>query len=224
MTAFAQQTITTQGTVSATTVATNMAINGDGFFSVQKPTGVVDNVPVFDGVTDYTRRGDFQVNANGNLVNGAGYYLMGVDGRPQDRQPDRQRAAGPAVPEQLHSGAGDHRDPICRQPADPAEDAGEFDRGRRHADGGRRPQSGRLRLAIRCWSARRPRPITDNTITGSAALNQAATPVRSRRNDAVGHRAVATRCPPSFAAGDTITVDGTTITFVTAGTGLPARP
>src|ERR1700731_4113925 len=83
VTAFAQQTITTQGTVSATTVATNMAINGDGFFSVQKATGVVDNVPVFSGVTDYTRRGDFQVNANGNLVNGAGYYLMGVDVDPK---------------------------------------------------------------------------------------------------------------------------------------------
>src|SRR5450755_2650310 len=78
VTAYAQQTITTAGTVSATTVATNMAINGDGFFDVQKPTSTVDNTPVFNGVTDYTRRGDFQVNANGNLVNGAGYYLMGV--------------------------------------------------------------------------------------------------------------------------------------------------
>jgi flagellar hook protein FlgE len=87
VTAFAQQTITTQGTVSATTVATNMAINGDGFFSVQAATGVVDNVPVFSGVTDYTRRGDFQVNANGNLVNGAGYYLMGVTVDPKTGNP-----------------------------------------------------------------------------------------------------------------------------------------
>lgn len=78
VTAFAQATITTQGTVSASSVATNMAINGDGFFNVQKATAVVDNAPVFSGVTDYTRRGDFQLNANGNLVNGAGYYLMGV--------------------------------------------------------------------------------------------------------------------------------------------------
>src|SRR5664279_5886160 len=38
VTAFAQSTITTQGTVSGTTVSTNMAINGDGFFSVQKPS------------------------------------------------------------------------------------------------------------------------------------------------------------------------------------------
>ena len=48
---------------------------------------VVDNVPVFSGVTDYTRRGDFQVNANGNLVNGAGYYLMGVDVDPKTGNP-----------------------------------------------------------------------------------------------------------------------------------------
>jgi flagellar hook protein FlgE len=87
VTAFARATITTQGTVSATTVATNLAINGDGFFSVQKATGVVDNVPVFSGVTDYTRRGDFKVNANGNLINGAGYYLMGVAVDPKTGNP-----------------------------------------------------------------------------------------------------------------------------------------
>src|SRR6201987_1082062 len=78
VTAYAQATISTSGTVSASTVATNMAINGDGFFSVQASTGTVDNQSVFSGITDYTRAGDFQVNANGNLVNGAGYYLMGV--------------------------------------------------------------------------------------------------------------------------------------------------
>src|SRR3954466_9189589 len=78
VTAYARQTVSTQGTVSASAVATFMAINGDGFFSVQKATGTVENVPVFSGVTDYTRRGAFQVNANGNLVNGAGYYLMGL--------------------------------------------------------------------------------------------------------------------------------------------------
>src|SRR3954451_3080317 len=78
VTAYARQTVSTQGTVSASSVGTFMAINGDGFFSVQKSSGTVDNAPVFTGVTNYTRRGDFQVNANGNLVNGAGYYLMGV--------------------------------------------------------------------------------------------------------------------------------------------------
>ena len=87
VTAFAQATITTQGTVTSTTVATNMAINGQGFFNVQKPIGITDNSPVFDGTTDYTRRGDFQLNASGNLVNGAGYYLMGVAVDPKTGNP-----------------------------------------------------------------------------------------------------------------------------------------
>ncbi|MBC9877397.1 flagellar hook-basal body complex protein [Bradyrhizobium sp. INPA01-394B] len=87
VTAHAQATITTQGTISSSSVATNMAITGDGFFAVQKASGVVDNVPVFDGVSYYTRRGDFQVNANGNLVNGAGYYLMGVAVDPKTGNP-----------------------------------------------------------------------------------------------------------------------------------------
>ncbi|MBR0780715.1 flagellar hook-basal body complex protein [Bradyrhizobium iriomotense] len=87
VTANAKATITTQGTISSSTVATNMAITGDGFFSIQKATGVVDNVPVFSGVTYYTRRGDFQLNANGNLVNGAGYYLMGVTVDPKTGNP-----------------------------------------------------------------------------------------------------------------------------------------
>src|SRR5580692_10770351 len=85
--ALSEQTLTTAGTVSSSTVATNMAINGDGFFSVMKPSSVVDNQPVFNGVTDYTRAGDFQVNANGNLVNGAGYYLMGVAVDPKTGNP-----------------------------------------------------------------------------------------------------------------------------------------
>ena len=62
----------------ARAVSTDMAINGDGFFVVSKPTGFTDNQPVFNGVSDYTRAGNFQLNANGNLVNGAGYYLMGI--------------------------------------------------------------------------------------------------------------------------------------------------
>jgi flagellar hook protein FlgE len=105
VTAHAQATITTQGTISASSVATNMAITGDGFFSVQKASGVVDNVPVFDGVTYYTRRGDFQVNANGNLVNGAGYYLMGVTvdaktGNPTGSVPTVLKFANNFIPAQ----------------------------------------------------------------------------------------------------------------------------
>jgi flagellar hook protein FlgE len=74
----ARMTNTIQGDVQAATIGTYMAINGDGFFVVQKPSSFTDNRPVFDGIDRYTRRGDFQPDKNGYLVNGAGYYLMGI--------------------------------------------------------------------------------------------------------------------------------------------------
>jgi flagellar hook protein FlgE len=67
-----------QGTIQNETVATDMAINGQGYFVVTQPTGNSGTTPQFSGVSDYTRRGDFQEDSNGYLVNGAGYYLMGV--------------------------------------------------------------------------------------------------------------------------------------------------
>jgi flagellar hook protein FlgE len=76
--ASARSTNTVQGDIQGASVGTFMAINGDGFFVVQKPTGVQDNTPVFGGTDFYTRRGDFQPDKNGYLVNGAGYYLMGL--------------------------------------------------------------------------------------------------------------------------------------------------
>ena len=71
-------TNTVQGTINSTQVSTDMAINGDGWFVVAQPTGFNDNAPTFSGVTDFTRAGNFQLNDNGNLVNAAGYYLMGI--------------------------------------------------------------------------------------------------------------------------------------------------
>jgi hypothetical protein len=71
-------TNTVQGAIQSSTISTNMAINGDGWFVVAKPSSFTDNQPVFSGVSDYTRRGDFQENQGGYLVNGAGYYLMGI--------------------------------------------------------------------------------------------------------------------------------------------------
>jgi flagellar hook protein FlgE len=78
VTATSVATNTVQGTIQSTSVSTDMAINGDGWFVVSNPTGEADNQPVFSGVDDYTRAGDFQLNSNGNLVNSAGYYLMGI--------------------------------------------------------------------------------------------------------------------------------------------------
>ena len=67
-----------QGDIQNSSVGTFMAVNGEGFFVVQKPSNFADNRPVFDGIDRYTRRGDFQTDKNGFLVNGAGYYLMGI--------------------------------------------------------------------------------------------------------------------------------------------------
>lgn len=68
------------GTIQTSSVATNMAISGDGYFSVERPTTVGANgQPSFAGAKqEYTRRGDFQLDANGRLVNGDGNYLMEV--------------------------------------------------------------------------------------------------------------------------------------------------
>jgi flagellar hook protein FlgE len=64
-------TNTVQGTIQSTSVSTDMAIDGDGWFVVAKPTSEADNQPVFSGVNNYTRAGDFQLNSGGYLVNAA---------------------------------------------------------------------------------------------------------------------------------------------------------
>ena len=67
-----------QGDVRGTSTDTNMAINGAGFFVVEPRIGQSDGAAVFGGASYYTRRGDFELDKNGYLVNGAGYYLKGL--------------------------------------------------------------------------------------------------------------------------------------------------
>lgn len=76
--ATASTTNTVQGDLQNASIGTFMAINGSGFFVVQQPSNFIDGRPVFDGIELYTRRGDFQIDKNGYLVNGAGYYLLGI--------------------------------------------------------------------------------------------------------------------------------------------------
>ena len=78
VTAGSLRTNTIQGDLQTASVGTFMAISGDGFFMVQKADGSADGKPNFDGTTLYTRRGDFQTDKDGYLINGAGYYLMGI--------------------------------------------------------------------------------------------------------------------------------------------------
>jgi flagellar hook protein FlgE len=76
-----------QGDIQNESTSTFMGINGNGYFIVQKPTSFSGNLPVFGGVNLYTRRGDFQTDQNGFLVNGSGYYLMGVPLDPTTGNP-----------------------------------------------------------------------------------------------------------------------------------------
>jgi len=66
-----KQSITEQGLIQNTGVATNIAINGQGFFVV---TDDAANQP--SGFT-YTRNGDFSTNETGLLINNEGMILLG---------------------------------------------------------------------------------------------------------------------------------------------------
>lgn len=55
-----------QGNLNATGVATDMAINGNGFFVVQQ-----------SGTSELTRSGDFQLSDSGDLITSDGYAVMG---------------------------------------------------------------------------------------------------------------------------------------------------
>ncbi|MBW7996897.1 MAG: flagellar basal-body rod protein FlgF [Candidatus Glassbacteria bacterium] len=65
-----QYTDFSQGPMEATGNAMNMAIEGDGFFTIQTPNG-----------TQYTRNGSFSINENGELVTIQGHLVLG-DGGP----------------------------------------------------------------------------------------------------------------------------------------------
>lgn len=57
------------GTLRATGSATDIAIDGDGYFELAHPSGPV-----------YSRRGDLHVDANGRLVGAQGLPVMGASG------------------------------------------------------------------------------------------------------------------------------------------------
>jgi flagellar hook protein FlgE len=57
----------TEGTLNATSVASNMAISGNGYFVTQGTSGTLD----------YTRTGDFTTNNAGQLVTPSGELLLG---------------------------------------------------------------------------------------------------------------------------------------------------
>lgn len=60
-----------QGSLKPTNRPSDLAIDGDGFFVVER-----------NGETAFTRDGSFSLDRDGNLVNNNGYLLMGADDNP----------------------------------------------------------------------------------------------------------------------------------------------
>jgi len=67
-----------QGDITVADRNTYMAINGGGFFVIEQKIGTNDGAAVFGGTDFYTRRGDFDVDKEGYLVNGSDGYLKGL--------------------------------------------------------------------------------------------------------------------------------------------------
>jgi flagellar hook protein FlgE len=216
--AHAQATITTQGTVSASAVATNMAISGAGFFNVQKPVGVVDNAPVFDGVTDYTRRGDFQLNANGNLVNGAGYYLLGVTvdpktGNPIGNVPQVLQFQNNFIPAQATTKIT-YAANLPTKPSTVASSTAAI--GSLMALGGLDPST--FTFGFNPQIAGAPSTLySDATTTGGVVNNQQAVPAPITGVTLLSGAPGTDSITPGFTTADTITVNGTVIAFVASG-------
>jgi flagellar hook protein FlgE len=69
--------ISNQGALTYTSSSTDLAINGGGFFVVEDP----------NGIPYMTRAGSFVPNADGELVNAAGYKLLGYPYTTDDPTP-----------------------------------------------------------------------------------------------------------------------------------------
>ena len=72
VTAVIGQDVTSQGLPTATSSSTDMSISGNGFFVVSPSATTTTTTS-----QEYTRAGSFTPDADGNLQNSAGLYLMG---------------------------------------------------------------------------------------------------------------------------------------------------
>jgi flagellar hook protein FlgE len=206
-----RSTNSVQGDVQTASVATFMAINGNGFFAVQKPGTFTDGTPVFDGVDRYTRRGDFQLDKNGFLVNGAGYYLEGISidpttGNPSGSSPQVLQFQNDFLPAQQTTKI-DYRANLASYPLTTNHDTS--------VPGSELIQPTSFSSGHNPLALGTPAPFIDNSTTGSAQSDKAAAPNTgaTKLSGAAGSDSIGT----NFIAGDTITVDGTVVTFVASG-------
>ena len=214
VTTHSRSTNTVQGDVQSASVATYMAINGSGFFSVQKPGTFTDGLPVFDGVDRYTRRGDFSLDKSGFLVNGAGYYLEGVPidpttGNLTGSSPQVLKFQNDFLPAQQTSKI-DYRANLAGYPLTSHHDTtipgselispGSF-------------SAGHNPLVLGTPAA----PYVDATTGGTVQNNKASPAVPNTGATALSGTAPSNSLTANFAPADTITVNGIVITFVASG-------
>src|SRR6476659_5386760 len=223
VTAGSRSTNTISGSVQSASVSTYMAINGDGFFAVQKPGSFSDNAPVFDCVDLYTRRGDFSLDKNGYLVNGAGYYLEGVPidpttGNPSGSVPQVLRFQNDFLPSQATTKIT-YRANLASYPFTTKHDVS-VPGSELIAPGSY--SVGRNPLALGTPAA----PYTDATRSGTTQSNKATPSVANTGatllsglagSDSISANFSAGSVGPPAVAADTITVNGTVITFVASG-------
>src|SRR5262245_23906183 len=197
-----RSTNSVQGDVQSAQVATFMAINGAGFFAVQKPGSFTDGQPTFDGVDRFTRRGDFQLNKDGYLVNGAGYYLEGVPidpttGNPSGSSPQVLKFQSDFLPAQETTKI-DYRANLASYPLTTKHDSsvpgsellspGSF-------------SAGHNPLALGTPAA----PYTDATTQGTVQNNKQAPAAANGPATALSGPAGSDSISANFVAGDTIT-------------------
>ena len=211
VTTASRETNTVQGDVQTASVSTYMAINGDGFFVVQKPATFTDNQPIFSGVDNYTRRGDFALDKNGYLVNGAGYYVEGIPidtttGNPTGSVPQVLRFANDFLPA-VATSTVNYRANLADYPLTSKHDTAV-------------PGSELLRPAD--FTGGNPRvlgtpaaPYVDASTNGTAANNKLG--VQNSGSTALSGGAATDSLTTNFAVGDKIVVNGTTINFVASG-------
>ncbi|GHA14810.1 hypothetical protein GCM10007989_06890 [Devosia pacifica] len=94
VTAQSRSTNNIKGDIQNVSNATYVALNTSGFLIVEQKAGESDGNAIFAGTNFYTRRGDFELDKDGRLVNGAGYYLKGL---PVDRTSGNISGSVPGV-------------------------------------------------------------------------------------------------------------------------------
>jgi flagellar hook protein FlgE len=211
-----RETNTVQGDVQKAAVATYMAISGDGFFVVQKPGSFTDSNPIFNGVNNYTRRGDFTLDKNGYLVNGAGYYLEGIPidpttGNVTGSNPQVLKFGSDFLPAQPTS-VITYRANLASYPLTTKHDTST-------------PGSELLTVGdftVNPSTTGTPAlPYTDNSTSGASMNSALTTATKITGSTALSGATNTDSLATGFAIGDTITVNGQVITFTDASTAVP---